>query len=142
MYVNVKALCTVVGDSGYPLKNYLLTPLLNPMTPGEQYNEADIRTRNIIERLIGVWKRRFPVVAYGFRLNLESVKTVIVATTILHNLAREMNEPEPPAPEDINVEELEYLIEIADIPNIPPANENIVAINYIQQTYVNYFSNL
>ncbi|XP_023311855.1 putative nuclease HARBI1 [Anoplophora glabripennis] len=133
--------CILLGDSGYPLTNYFLTPLANPVTQGQQlYNEAHIRTRNIIERLIGVWKRRFPVIAYGIRLKLETVKTVIIATTVLHNLAREMNEPEPPVTDDIDAEELNYLIEIADIPNI--AQDDNVPIIYIQHMLVNHFSNI
>lgn len=51
----------IVGDSGYPCRPYLLTPVLNPRTPAEAtYNEAEISTRNPIERLFGILKRRFP----------------------------------------------------------------------------------
>ncbi|KAK9693083.1 DDE superfamily endonuclease [Popillia japonica] len=51
----------LLGGSGYALSPYLMTPILNPNTHGEQlYNESHIRTRNVVERLFGVWKRRFP----------------------------------------------------------------------------------
>ncbi|KAI4468974.1 hypothetical protein MML48_2g00018845 [Holotrichia oblita] len=49
----------LLGDSGYGVKSYMMTPLANPQTPAEHlYNEAQIRTRNVIERCFGVWKRR------------------------------------------------------------------------------------
>lgn len=41
----------LLGDSAYPLKPYLLTPIFNLQTRSEQlYNEAHIQTRNCIER--------------------------------------------------------------------------------------------
>ncbi|KAL0879439.1 hypothetical protein ABMA27_003190 [Loxostege sticticalis] len=78
----------LLGDSAYPLKPYLLTPLLNPQTRGQQlYNEAHIRTRNVIERCFGVWIRRFPVVALTLRLSLPRANAVIIATAILFNIS-------------------------------------------------------
>nr|CAI5845980.1 unnamed protein product [Callosobruchus analis] len=55
------------GDSGYPIRNYFTTPLVNPTTQAERLTMSLIRTRNGIERMIGLWKRRFPVIAYGIR---------------------------------------------------------------------------
>ncbi|CAI6345284.1 unnamed protein product [Macrosiphum euphorbiae] len=41
----------LLGDGGYEVKPYLMTPLLNPTTRSQQlYNESQIRTRNVIER--------------------------------------------------------------------------------------------
>lgn len=119
-----------------------MTPVLNPQTRGERlYNESHIRTRNAIERLIGIWKRRFPIIAYGIRLKLETAMAIIPATAVLHNIAREMNEPEPPPPEDIDMNELNYLIETDNVPNIPePVANN--ATNYIRTEIINYFANL
>lgn len=49
-----------LGDSGYPCERRLLTPFRNPANNEEErYNTAHIRTRNTIERCIGVWKSRF-----------------------------------------------------------------------------------
>ncbi|CAB3241139.1 unnamed protein product [Arctia plantaginis] len=101
----------LLGDSGYPCTPYLLTPLLNPNTPSEQsYNEAHIKTRNTIERCIGVWKRRFPILSLKMRLKLENMQSVIIATAVLHNIARTMNldeiEPEILIPETTQEENI------------------------------------
>lgn len=97
----------ISGDSGYAIKPYLMTPLANPTTPGEKlYNESHIRTRNIIERMFGVWKRRFPVLAYGCRLKLSTTLIVIVATCVLHNIARQMGMADPSGSDDFEDTEL------------------------------------
>ncbi len=44
--------------------------------------------RNSIERLFGLWKRRFPVIAVGLRTKLTTTLAVIIATGVLHNIAR------------------------------------------------------
>ncbi|KAB0804908.1 hypothetical protein PPYR_01878 [Photinus pyralis] len=131
----------MLGDSGYGLKQYLLTPLLNPITrPQQLYNESHIRTRNCIERTNGVWKRRFPVLCYGLRCEMETGLTIIVATAVLHNIAINMRDDVPPPPNDINAEELDYLIAQGQIPVIN-VNENI---NYDFRTDLinNHFANL
>nr|XP_034327180.1 putative nuclease HARBI1 [Crassostrea gigas] len=50
----------LIGDSGYPLKEWLMTPISNPRSGQEErYNSAHCRTRNAIERAFGVLKARF-----------------------------------------------------------------------------------
>lgn len=105
----------LVGDSGYQLQPYLMTKLQNVQTPAENlYNESIIRTRNVVERQYGVWKRRFPVLQLGMRLKVETVLAVIVATAVLHNIALQENEE---IPRDWIVEENEDdVIENAEAP--------------------------
>ncbi|XP_037972328.2 putative nuclease HARBI1 [Plutella xylostella] len=86
----------LLGDSGYPLKSHLLTPHVHPITQGQQrFNEAQIKTRNVVERQYGVLKRRFPVLAVGIRLKLKTAVNVILACCILHNFCILNREPEP-----------------------------------------------
>ena len=77
------------------------------------FQESLIRTRNIIERTIGVWKRRFPCLAVGLRSKFDLTQDIIVATTILHNPAILENEELPPE----NDEEIEALINNLQIPD-------------------------
>lgn len=87
----------IVGDSGYRNTSYLATPLLNCTTDIEAlYNESQIRTRNAVERSYGVLKRRFPVLSMGMRVKLKTVEAIIVACAVLHNIAIDSNEMEPP----------------------------------------------
>ena len=65
-----------------------MTPLRTPATRAEiHYNRSQIRTRNPIERLFGVWKRRFPCIHSGLHLDIANVYPVITATAILHQIA-------------------------------------------------------
>lgn len=87
----------LLGDGGYACKRYMMTPLENCNTVAEQaYNECHIRTRNSIERMFGIWKRRFPVMAIGLRVKLENIFPIITATAVLHNIARRHGEETPP----------------------------------------------
>ncbi|KAK0151029.1 putative nuclease HARBI1 [Merluccius polli] len=49
----------LLGDSGYPLKRWLMTPVVAPRTQQERrYNTIHAATRSTVERCIGVLKRR------------------------------------------------------------------------------------
>ncbi|KAK5648091.1 hypothetical protein RI129_002983 [Pyrocoelia pectoralis] len=89
--------CILLGDSGYPLKHYLMTPFLNPTTSGQvNYNRSQITTRNTVERQYGVLKRRFPILAMGIRQKLETATSIIIACCVLHNICIREREEQPP----------------------------------------------
>ncbi|XP_069686072.1 putative nuclease HARBI1 [Periplaneta americana] len=83
-------------DAGYPCRSYLMPPLDIVHTPAENlYNESQIRSRNVIERTFGLWKRRFPVLALGMNVTLDHTFAVITATAVLHNILRRAGEELP-----------------------------------------------
>lgn len=118
-----------------------MTPVINPQTRGEQlYNESHIRTRNSIERLFGIWKRRFLVLAYGLRCKLETVMTIITAVGVFHNIA--IDAKEDPVLADLNLNQLNYLIQIGQLPDVPNQNEGYEGIHYRNHIINNYFANM
>ena len=82
----------LLGDSGYPCKNYLLTPYLDPTEPHEiNYNKAHCQTRVRIEQTFGIVKNRFPCLKY-LRVTPERAVTIISACFVLHDIARLRND--------------------------------------------------
>lgn len=87
-----------------------------------KYNEAHIKTRNVVERQYGLLKRRFPVLALGIRLNLHTAGRVIVACCILHNICILRKESEPVS--DGSIPQLEESIVSGQIPSTPSSNHD------------------
>lgn len=106
----------MLGDSGYLLEPWLLTPFENPNqgTPEGRYNYAHKITRSIIERCNGRLKLvfRFILAERKLRYNPEMVGK-INACAILHNLTIRA--------------EVEYAIDFNE--NVPQ-NQNLINVNY------------
>ena len=84
----------LLGDSGYALRPFMMTPYNNPTTPPQvTYNKAHCKTRVIIEQTLGRWKRRFHVLHSEIRMAPEKVCIIIGACAVLHNIAILLSEP-------------------------------------------------
>ena len=80
----------ILGDSGYPLRQWLMTPLANPVSvPQQAYNRAHKKTRVCIEHAFGRWKRRFNLMHAENRRRVDNVVLDIRACAVLHNIAVE-----------------------------------------------------
>ncbi|KAJ3649496.1 hypothetical protein Zmor_021236 [Zophobas morio] len=90
----------LLGDSGYPLQPYVITPVRNPAdgTPEHRFNIAHRRARSCVERCIGVLKARFRCLIQERVLKYAPVKagSIINACAILHNFMVARNVPLPP----------------------------------------------
>lgn len=76
----------VLGDSGYPLMQWLMVPVINPADQAERrYNTAHMSTRSVIERCNGVLKRRFACLN-KLRTSPERGCDIIQACIVLHNI--------------------------------------------------------
>ncbi len=65
-------------------------------TPAEEtYNKAHKATYTVMEKALHSWKTRFPALNKGLQIKSEVVPAIIVATSILHNLAIDRNDPMP-----------------------------------------------
>ncbi|KAH6947847.1 hypothetical protein HPB50_021832 [Hyalomma asiaticum] len=88
----------VLGDSGYPLEPWLLTPVPGnpaPGTPEAEYNKEHASMRNVVERCIGVLKSRFRCLQ-RYRALLykpDRAAGIVSACAALHNIALEAGEP-------------------------------------------------
>nr|CAI5850141.1 unnamed protein product [Callosobruchus analis] len=85
---------------------------------GQLFNELQIRTRNCIERKFGQRKRRFPILAFGITFKVEKVEAVVITTAVSDNIAKLLNEVDPP----INEEEEAAINLVANVNDHPDMN--------------------
>ena len=77
----------LLGDSGYALKTYLMTPFQEPSNHEQKrYNKIHSQTRMFIEKAFGVLKLRFPILKHGLRLlEAQDNCNLILSAFVLHN---------------------------------------------------------
>jgi len=81
----------LLGDSGYPLEPFLLTPYRNPRAGSNQhtFNLRHASARNVIERTFGVIKSRFRLLQEILLYSPLKVTCIMNVCCALHNLCRE-----------------------------------------------------
>ncbi|KAK0146570.1 Exocyst complex component 6 [Merluccius polli] len=98
----------LLGDSGYPLRSWLLTPFPNPQTQAQQnYNDMHACARVVVERSIGLFKSRWRCLDKSGGILLyapEKVCAITRAYAILHNMAQRHRIPAPASilPDDMD----------------------------------------
>lgn len=96
------------------------------------YDKSHRKTRNVVERTFGRWKKKFACLSRGLKNNLDNSIAIICATAVLWNLHINLNYPN----DDYEQEEI-------DNPNAvyldddPPHNVN--GINYRRQFIERHF---
>lgn len=97
--------CVLLGDDGYSISPWIMTPWRNPTTQQQQnYNNIFCRERVIIERCFGQLKARFPVLQYKVRSTLEKIPPTIIACVVLHNIAKHLHDEDFNINEEVNFE--------------------------------------
>lgn len=93
--LNSSYLCLLLGDEGYGITPFLMTPFSNRTTEDtKQFNKFHARGRVVIEQAFGQLKRRFSVLRYGVRLKMERIPRCVLACVVLHNVAKKLQDPE------------------------------------------------
>ncbi|CAH1966595.1 unnamed protein product [Acanthoscelides obtectus] len=116
MYNNQKRVC-LLGDSGYGVTPWMLTPFKDPITNIQNYfNRIHARERVIIERCFGQLKTRFPMLNYTIRLKTDRTCRYIMCAFILHNCAKFLNDPDEHF-DEMNIEEEAVMPELYAEPN-------------------------
>jgi hypothetical protein len=67
-----------LGDEGYGLAPWLMTPFRDPVAQEQQsYNKLHCRERGIIERNFGALKQRFPILKNKMGLASDQISSII-----------------------------------------------------------------
>lgn len=121
-YLEENPVGLLLGDSGYALKRYMLTPKLQATTPQEErFNAAHKTGRVVVERAFGVLKSRFRCLHRSggcLPFRPEKCTRVVTACVRLHNLCCDRGIPMP----DGN-----YTNEVVDDQIVQPDGGNAVA---------------
>lgn len=97
LHVNGHERSWLLGDSGYPLEPFLLTPFNAPNENGPEYrfNLRHASARNVVERCIGVLKTRFRCLLKerSARYEPQFVGRIVNCCSVLHNMCIDNNVP-------------------------------------------------
>lgn len=124
IYINGHERSWLLGDSGYPLEPYLLTPFNAPNENGPEYrfNLRHASARNVVERCIGVLKTRFRCLLKErtARYAPQFVGRIVNCCCMLHNICIDNNVA---APQDIVDDGMYFPMDAVNENHIPLLNE-------------------
>ncbi|KAK3928642.1 Putative nuclease [Frankliniella fusca] len=91
--LNAMRRCHLLGDSGYPIEPWMITPFAREErpeedTPESRFNKVHCSDRNCVERCIGLLKEVFRAINDERVLHYDAVKAcrIVVAIVVVHNL--------------------------------------------------------
>lgn len=115
----------ILGDSGYPLEPWLITPFRATSEGSREaaFNTLHSKTRNIIERCIGILKSRFRCLLGARQLHYTPKKAsqIVNVCTTLHNICLHFRVPLEQCSE-VNINETRHYDNEAN-----GDNENVLA---------------
>ncbi|GBP61437.1 Putative nuclease HARBI1 [Eumeta japonica] len=127
-----------LGDSEYPLRPWLLTPITNATAGSEQENYTKIHclTRNTIERCINALKARWQCLLSHrvLHYNHHMVARIINACSVLHNIANRHSLPVPELTAEDRERDLSLQV-VQDTPETLPNDEYLLQ-GYLQRQRV------
>lgn len=144
----------ILGDSAYPLKSWLITPIVRNinMVPQlengiNEYQRKHRKTRFIVECTIGIWKEEYPVLN-GFRFRSpRRISNAIYATATLHNMQNFHRHGSYNFDRNLNaIANQEDENDIEALPDMNEPDDNLLlnadnaAVNR-QREYIEYFNN-
>nr|XP_042912250.1 uncharacterized protein LOC122272520 [Parasteatoda tepidariorum] len=123
------------GGSGYPLESWLMVPILDPLEAN--YNKSHKKTRNPVERCLGVLKARCIHEERLLRYRRPVAADIIYACITLQHICRYHKLPDPSIPE--------RPILISHLPPLPPPFTDVHATGsrvsqQLIQSYYLFFS--
>jgi hypothetical protein len=123
----------VIADAGYGLNKKVLTPFRNvryhlkewdlngagrPRNLKEIFNLRHAKARNVVERTIGILKRRFGILRRPLEYEMDVIIGVIFAAALLHNFFLDCDdrsqEPDGSEVDDVNEDVIEFDFKDAD----------------------------
>lgn len=87
---DIKMPMVFVCDEAYPLRPYLMKPFsARGLNVSERiFNYRLSRARRIVENAFGMLANRFRILHHAIQMDPDKVTTVVMATTVLHNMLR------------------------------------------------------